>query len=85
MKSNTKNWCLRTKRAVSSFLNQEVHDKFITKGKRSRAQEDQFRCALINLHMLACEDVGSVHCIRALPDLVVVVDLKKFLPNLLLI
>ena len=40
------------------------------------------KCALINLHMLAYEDVGFVHCIRTLPDLVVVCGLEEILAEL---
>ena len=35
------------------------------------------RCALVNLHMLAYEDTGFVHCFRTMPDLLVICGLEE--------
>lgn len=66
--------------------------EFVSKPRNTRQihyQREKFkstnrpsRCALINLHMLAYEDVGFVHCIRTLPDLVVVCGLEEILAEL---
>ena len=64
-------------------LSREIQDKYITRDKKGKKNSTRpSRCALVNLHMLAYEDTAFVHCIRTMPDLLVICGLEEILSEL---